>query len=99
MGGTLKPIVGVLTFRVMFGPFACRKMALLQFHLLACMSSRILPDLTRKIDLGNDEVGMILQREYGEGGYRVWRDYLMNDKPVTAPFDINALPPGTYRLV
>jgi hypothetical protein len=61
MGGTLKPIVGVLTFRVMFMPCACRKMALLQFHLLACMSRRTLSDLTRKIDLGKDELGMILQ--------------------------------------
>ena len=26
------------------------------------------------IDLGKDEPGMTLQREYREGGYLVWRD-------------------------
>ena len=33
------------------------------------------------IDLGKDEPGMTLQREYREGGYRVWRDYLVDGKP------------------
>ena len=42
---------------------------------------------------------MILQREYREGGYQIWRDYLMDGKPVTAPVDIETLPPGKYRLV
>ena len=40
------------------------------------------------VDLDKDEPGMILQREYREGGYQIWRDYLMDDKPVTAPVDI-----------
>jgi len=52
-----------------------------------------------QIDLSNDEPGMILQREYGEGGYLVWRDYLEDGKPVTAPVDIETLPVGKYRLV
>lgn len=94
MGGTLKPIVGVLTFRVMFGPFACRKMALLQFHLLACMSSRILPDLTRKIDLGKDEPGMILQRREGHD----WMTVIEDGQVVKSPVDIEKLPAGKYRL-
>jgi len=95
MGGTLKPIVGVLTFQVMFGLCACRKMALLQFHLLASMSRRTLSDLTKKIDLGKDEPGMTLQRFDG----RVWRDYMVKGQRVLSPVDIEALPPGKYRLV
>jgi hypothetical protein len=51
------------------------------------------------IDLGKDEPGMTLQREYREGGFLVWRDYLKDGKPVTAPVDIEALPAGKYRLV
>ncbi|MFC1775748.1 hypothetical protein ACFL3I_00215 [Pseudomonadota bacterium] len=51
------------------------------------------------IDLSSDETGMILQRECHEGGYLVWRDYLMDGKPVTALVDIDALPSGRYRLV
>ncbi len=38
------------------------------------------------IDLGKDEPGMILQREYRERGYLVWRDYLKDGKPVTGVF-------------
>ena len=34
------------------------------------------------IDLGKDEPGMTLQREYREGGYRVWRDYLKDGRVV-----------------
>jgi hypothetical protein len=51
------------------------------------------------IDLGNDEPGMILQREYREGGFRVWRDYMVGGEVVTAPVDVNALPWGKYQLV
>jgi hypothetical protein len=51
------------------------------------------------IDLGKDELGMTLQREYRESGYLVWRDYLKDGKPVTAPVDIETLPVGKYRLV
>jgi hypothetical protein len=50
------------------------------------------------IDLGKDEPGMTLQREYREGGYLVWRDYLRGGKPVTAPVNIESLRPGKYRL-
>lgn len=46
-------------------------------------------------DLGKDEPGMTLQ--HLERG--VWRDYIVNDKPVLSPVDIEALPPGKYRLV
>jgi hypothetical protein len=34
------------------------------------------------IDLGKDELGMTLQREYRESGYRVWRDYKIDGKVV-----------------
>ena len=51
-----------------------------------------------QIDLGKDEPGMTLQREYREGGNRVWREFLNDGKPVTAPVDIDALPSGVYRL-
>ena len=51
------------------------------------------------IDWGKDEPGMTLQREYREGGYRVWRDYLKGGKPVISPVDIETLPVGKYRLV
>jgi len=52
-----------------------------------------------QIDLGKDETGMILQREYREGGYRVWRDYLVDGEVVKSPIDIEILPWGKYRLV
>jgi hypothetical protein len=42
---------------------------------------------------------MTLQYRDVEAGYIVWRDYLKDGKPVTPPVDIEALPPGKYRLV
>ena len=51
-----------------------------------------------QIDFGNDEPGMTLQREYREGDYRVWRDYLMDCETVKSPVDIDDLPAGVYRL-
>ena len=51
------------------------------------------------IDFGNDEPGMILQREYREGGSRIWRDYKVDGKVVKSPVDIEKLPAGKYRLV
>ena len=51
------------------------------------------------IDLGKDEPGMTLQREYREGGYRVWRDVVVDGETVKSPVDIDALPAGRYRLV
>ena len=51
------------------------------------------------IDLGSNEPGMTLQREYREGGYRVWRDYLVDGEAVKSPVDIEELPVGSYRLV
>jgi hypothetical protein len=50
------------------------------------------------IDLGKDEQGMTLQREYSEGGYLVWRDVMKDGKVVKSPVDIDALPAGKYRL-
>ena len=47
-----------------------------------------------RIDLGNDDPGMVLQRL--DGG--LWRDYLVGGGPVLSPVDIEALPPGKYRL-
>ncbi len=49
------------------------------------------------IDLGKDEPGMILQREYREDGLLVWRDYLKDGKVVMAPVDLDVLPVGKYR--
>jgi hypothetical protein len=51
------------------------------------------------IDLGNDEPGMSLQREYRDGRYLVWRDYEVDGVTVNSPVEIDALPPGKYRLV
>jgi len=51
-------------------------------------------DLCIEIDFGPDQPGAILQREEAEG----WTDYLADGKPVVNPFDVEALPPGWYRL-
>jgi hypothetical protein len=51
------------------------------------------------IDLGRNEPGMTLQREYRDGRQLVWRDYQMDGEAVKSPVDIDALPAGKYRLV
>jgi hypothetical protein len=51
------------------------------------------------IDLGSNEPGMTLQREYRDGRYLVWRDYRVDGETVKSPVDIDALPSGRYRLV
>jgi hypothetical protein len=51
-------------------------------------------DLGIEIDFGNDQPGAILQRK--NKGH--WHDYLVDGKPVVNPFDVEALPPGRYRL-
>ena len=51
------------------------------------------------IDLGRDEPGMILQNRNVERGYIVWRDYMVDGELVKSPVDIDALPPGVYRLI
>ena len=51
-------------------------------------------DLGIKIDFGDDKPGAILHRK--EKGS--WRDYLVDGKPVTNPFDVEMLLPGFYRL-
>jgi hypothetical protein len=49
------------------------------------------------IDFGDYQPGSILQRR--EGWFSdVWRDYKVDGKAVTAPFDIQFLPPGEDRL-
>jgi hypothetical protein len=35
--------------------------------------------------------------QHGNRGY--WHDYLVDGKPVVNPIDVEALPPGVYRLV
>ena len=50
------------------------------------------------IDLGSNEPGMTLQREYREGGSRVWRDVVKNGQAVKSPIDIDGPPAGKYRL-
>ncbi len=42
---------------------------------------------------------VILQREYREGDYRVWRDVLVDGETVKSPVDLDVLPVGKYRLV
>jgi hypothetical protein len=49
-------------------------------------------------DLCSNEPGMILQREYRDGKYLVWRDYRVDGETVKSPVDIDALPPGKYRI-
>jgi hypothetical protein len=39
------------------------------------------------IDLGRNEPGMTLQREYRDGRHLVWRDYKVNGKVVKTPVD------------
>jgi hypothetical protein len=51
------------------------------------------------IDLGSNEPGMILQREYRERRDLVWRDVLEDGQAVKSSVDIDALPVGVYRLV
>jgi len=51
------------------------------------------------IDLGRNEPGMTLQQQHREGSYLDWRDCMKDGKPVKSPIDIDALPPGKYRLV
>ena len=51
------------------------------------------------IDLGRDEPGMILQREYREGGKLIWHDVLKGGKTVKSPVDFEKLPFGVYRLI
>jgi hypothetical protein len=38
-----------------------------------------------RVDLGNNEPGMILQREYREGRNLVWRDVLEDGQAVKSP--------------
>ena len=50
------------------------------------------------IDLGSNEPGMTLQREYRDGRNLVWRDFKVDGETVKSPVDIDALPAGKYRL-
>jgi hypothetical protein len=51
------------------------------------------------IVLGRNEPGMTLQFRNVERGQVVWRDYTVDGEAVKSPVDIDALPPGVYRLV
>jgi hypothetical protein len=48
----------------------------------------------RYIDWGEDEPGMTLQCRDGK-----WVNYKVDGEVVKSPVDIDALPPGRYRLV
>ena len=52
-------------------------------------------DLGIEIDFVPDHPGATLQRK--DKGH--WRNYLVDGKPVTNPFDFEPLLPGRYRLV
>ena len=51
-------------------------------------------DLGIEIDFGTHQPGAILQRQ--EEG--MWKDYLVDGKPVREPIDLESLPPGRYLL-
>jgi hypothetical protein len=51
-------------------------------------------DLGVEIDFGSDEPGAILPRKEQD----IWLDYQVDGQMVTNPFDVETLPPGSYRL-
>jgi hypothetical protein len=51
-------------------------------------------DLGVLIDYRDNEPGSFLQRKETDG----WQDYLVDAELVTAPVDIERLPPGKYLL-
>jgi len=67
------------------GPFLCHN---------ARMLTLLTNNLGLQIDFGRNEPGDALQRQ--EGDY--WKDYKLDGKPVTNPFDIESLQSGRYRL-
>lgn len=54
-------------------------------------------DLGIQIDFGDNKPGSVLQRRESLFGDE-WRDYEIDAELVTAPFDIESLPPGEYRF-
>lgn len=92
MEDTLKPTVGVLTFRAMFGPFAYRKMALLQFHLLASTSHLTSSGLIRKIDQFIDRRNDFLHPPLHGKGYFIC-PLTVHSAPCDPPL------PGCFNLV
>ena len=50
------------------------------------------------IDYGSNIPSSVLQRQIRENGRYIWQDYLVDGQPVTAPIDVNSLPPGEYQL-
>ena len=62
-------------------------------NIIPCITAGSYPPIS--IDLGKDEPGMTLQREVKRDQ---WIDYLVNNKPVKSPVDLDALPAGKYRL-
>ena len=51
------------------------------------------------IDYGDKKTGSVLQHQIRKHGRYIWQDYLVDGRPVTAPFDVNSLPPGEYQLL
>ena len=50
------------------------------------------------IDYGDNKPGSVLQHHILKSGRYIWQDYLVDGQPVTAPVDVNSLPPGEYQL-
>ena len=50
------------------------------------------------IDYGDNKTGSVLQHQIRKHGGYIWQDYLVDGQPVTAPVDVNSLPPGEYQL-
>ena len=56
-------------------------------------------DLGILIDYGDNVPGAVLQRaSITFPSASGWQDYIVDGKTVTAPIDIESLPPGFYRL-
>ena len=55
-------------------------------------------DLGVLIDFGNSRPGLVLQRRESRLS-DVWRDFKIDGETVKAPFDIESLPRGEYRLI
>ena len=50
------------------------------------------------IDYGSKIPGSVLQHQVRENGRYIWKDYLVDGQPLTAPVDVTSLPPGDYQL-
>ena len=50
------------------------------------------------IDFGKDKPSMILQYRDVKNGQIIWRDYTVDGEVVKSRVEVDALPPGVYRL-